>query len=214
MTPVLGVLADRHGRKKILVPSLMLFGIAGGACAFAPNFNILLFLRLLQGIGAASLGSLNATIIGDLYSGEECTTALGYNASILSIGVAGYPVIGGALALVGWHYPFILPVFAIPIGLVVLFSLKSPEPRNEQSLREYLENALQSMENREVIVLSVGSIVTFIILYGSYLTYFPLLIGATFGSSTFVIGLIMSSVALTTALNKLPVTIPGDIYGS
>jgi ACDE family multidrug resistance protein len=200
LTPVLGVLADRHGRKKILVPSLMLFGIAGGACAFAPNFDILLILRLFQGIGAASLGSLNATIIGDLYSGEERTTALGYNASVLSIGVAGYPVIGGALALAGWHYPFILPVIAIPIGLIVLFSLKSPEPRNEQSLREYLESAIRSMKNREVIVLSIGSIFTFIILYGSYLTYFPLLVGATFGSSTFIIGLIMSSVALTTAL--------------
>ena len=33
MTPLLGVLSDRYGRKKILVPALLLFGIAGGACA-------------------------------------------------------------------------------------------------------------------------------------------------------------------------------------
>jgi MFS family permease len=39
MTPLLGVLSDRYGRKKILVPALLLFGIAGGACAFARDFK-------------------------------------------------------------------------------------------------------------------------------------------------------------------------------
>ena len=44
MTPLLGVLSDRYGRKKILVPALLLFAIAGGACAFARDFNVLLAL--------------------------------------------------------------------------------------------------------------------------------------------------------------------------
>jgi MFS transporter, ACDE family, multidrug resistance protein len=59
MTPVLGVLSDRYGRKKILVPALLLFGLAGGACAFARSFDILLALRFFQGMGAAALGILN-----------------------------------------------------------------------------------------------------------------------------------------------------------
>jgi len=95
LTPVFGVLADRWGRKKVLVPSLFLFAIAGGACAFAPNFNILLLFRFFQGIGAASLGSLNQTLIGDIYTGKERAAAMGYNASVLSIGTASYPVLGG-----------------------------------------------------------------------------------------------------------------------
>jgi MFS transporter, ACDE family, multidrug resistance protein len=48
MTPVLGVLSDRYGRKKILVPALLLFGLAGGACAFASSFDILLALRFFR----------------------------------------------------------------------------------------------------------------------------------------------------------------------
>lgn len=59
--PLIGVLADRFGRKKVIVPSLFLLGIAGCACAFARDFNLLLLLRFLQGIGAASLLSLTAT---------------------------------------------------------------------------------------------------------------------------------------------------------
>lgn len=56
LTSVAGVLSDRFGRKMILIPSLMLFGIAGGACLLAKNFELLLALRTLQGVGAAALG--------------------------------------------------------------------------------------------------------------------------------------------------------------
>ena len=42
MTPVLGIPSDRYGRKKILAPALLLFGLA---CAFARSFDILLALR-------------------------------------------------------------------------------------------------------------------------------------------------------------------------
>ncbi len=120
LTPILGILADRWGRKTVLIPSLMLFGIAGGTCTFARDFNILLALSFFQGIGAASLASLNITLIGDLYSGRERATAMGYNASVLSVGTASYPALGGALAMLGWYYPFLLSLVAIPIGFIVL----------------------------------------------------------------------------------------------
>ena len=55
LAPFLGVLADRIGRKRILVPSLFLFAIAGTACAFIHQFHMLLLLRALQGAGAAAL---------------------------------------------------------------------------------------------------------------------------------------------------------------
>ncbi|MCP8304984.1 MAG: MFS transporter [archaeon] len=202
LTFVLGVLADQFGRKKILIPSLMLFGIAGGACSLVRDFNLLLILRFFQGIGAASLGSLNVTIIGDLYSGEECTKAMGYNASVLSVGSASYPAIGGALAMVGWYYPFILPFIAIPIGLLVLFSLKNPEPKKGQHLKEYLSSVWKSIKNRHVVGLFSASVITFIILYGAYLTYFPLLIGLSFEAPSLIIGLIMASMSLTTAFTS------------
>jgi ACDE family multidrug resistance protein len=200
LTAVLGILADRWGRKRILVPSLMLFGLAGGACSLARDFDLLLILRFLQGIGGASLGSLNVTIIGDLYRDRERATAMGYNAGILSVGTASYPAIGGALATLGWHYPFVLPLLAIPIGLFVLFALKNPEPKDAQGFRTYLRRAWMSVKNRQVAGLFVASLVTFIILYGAYLTYFPFLIENAFGASPLTTGLIMSWASLTTAL--------------
>jgi MFS family permease len=200
LTPVLGVFADRYGRKRILVPSLFLFGIAGGACALARDFNLLLILRFFQGVGAASLGSLNVTIIGDLYPGKERSAAMGYNASVLSIGTAAYPAIGGALATLAWYYPFILPLLAIPLGFVVLFSLKNPEPKIEQHIKDYFRNVLRNIGNRQVIGIFIGCVVTFIILYGPILTYFPLLLGNSFGASPVIIGLLISAMSLATAV--------------
>ncbi len=127
LTPFLGILADRFGWKKVLVPALLLFGVAGFACFFARDFNSLLLFRLFQGVGAASIGSLNVTLIGGLYSGKRRGTAMGYNGSVLSIGTAAYPAVGGALAAIAWYCPFVLPLLGIFIGFVVLRYLKNPK---------------------------------------------------------------------------------------
>jgi len=202
LTAILGVFADRFGRKTILVPSLFLFGLAGAACAFAREFHLLLIFRLLQGIGGASLGSLNITIIGDLYSGHERSTAMGYNASVLSIGTASYPVIGGALAGLGWYFPFFLPLLAIPVGLLVIFQLQNPEPEAETYLRTYLRNAWHSIKQQQVIGIFLLFIATFIILYGPYLSYIPFLIEEKFRGSSFIIGLIFSIGSFSTAITS------------
>lgn len=199
--PVIGVLADRLGRKKIIIPSLFLFGIAGTACAFARDFNLLLLLRFLQGIGAASLLSLSITLIGDLYAGDKRTTAMGYNASITSIGTASYPLIGGALATLGWYYPFMLPIIAIPIGLLVLFGLKNPEPQGERNLKQYLLNARQVLKNRQLLGLYIASAANFFLLYGAHVTYLPHLIKDTFKAPPYTIGLLLSSVSIAIMLS-------------
>lgn len=200
--PIIGILADRFGRKRILVPSLILFGIAGVACAFARDFNLLLLLRLLQGLGAAALLSLSVTIIGDLYTGERRATAMGYNASVSSIGTAIYPTIGGALATIGWFYPFTLPLVAIPVGLLVLFFLKNPEPKGKRDLKEYLRNALNSLKNRQIFGLFIASAANFVLLYGAYITYLRFLIANSFKAQSFVIGLFLSSISVAIALTS------------
>lgn len=200
LTPVAGVLSDKFGRKTVLIPSLLLFGVAGGACALARDFELLLGLRVLQGVGAAALGATNVTLIGDLFAGRERTAALGYNSSVLSTGTASYPAIGGALATFGWYYPFALPLLAIPIAFLVLFSLHNPEPHNEQSLKEYARSIWSAVKDRTVAGLFAGSLVTFILLFGPLIVYLPILMDQAFGVSPLVIGVVVASTSLTTAL--------------
>ncbi|MGK9477717.1 MFS transporter [Melioribacter sp. OK-6-Me] len=200
LTPILGILADRYGRKNVLVPSLLLFGFAGIACFFAGKFEYLLILRFIQGAGAASLGSLNVTLIGDLFKGSQRAAAMGYNASVLSIATSAYPLIGGLLASIRWSYVFILPAFAIPVAFIVITNLDSSETPHTQTLREYLSNALRTIKSLDAIILFSISLVTFILLYGSYLTYLPFLLNKTYKFNSAHIGTIMSIMSFTTAI--------------
>ncbi|MBN1302632.1 MAG: MFS transporter [Melioribacteraceae bacterium] len=202
LTPIAGVLADRIGRKKIMVPSLFLFGLSGTACFFTKHFETLVILRFFQGVGAASIGSLNITLIGDIFSGKERAAAMGYNASVLSTATAAYPVIGGALATIAWNVPFILPVFAIPVALAVLYKLSNPEPSSSQSLINYFKNTYIALKSKNAVVYFTTSLVTFILLYGCYLTYFPFLLDNNFAAPPFVIGLLMSTMSVVTAITS------------
>ena len=200
LTPVLGILADRYGRKQVLVPALVLFAVAGSACSLARSFEVLLVLRFLQGVGAASLGSLNVTVMGDLYRGRVLTTAMGYNASVLSVGTAAYPAIGGALAILGWWVPFALPILGLATAAGVLFCLETVEVPRTADLRPYLREALRGMGTRKVLGLLLAALLTFVVLYGAYTTFIPLHLAARFGSSSFGIGLIMTVGSLSTAV--------------
>ena len=202
LTPVLGILADRFGRKTILVPALFLFAIAGVPCSMVESFNTLVILRFVQGIGAASLGSLNVTLIGDIFPDKQRATAMGFNASVLSIGTALYPFVGGAIATIAWNFPFYFPLTAIPAGFMVLFVLDNPKIRSNEKFKEYLKKTLKSISRRSVLSLFALNIMTFIILYGSYLTYFPFVMKDYFSSGPFIIGVIMSASSLTTAVTS------------
>jgi ACDE family multidrug resistance protein len=192
MSPILGILADRYGRKRILVPSLFLFGIAGFSCSFFPNLQILIILRFFQGIGAASLGVLNITIIGDLFPSENRINAMGYNASVLNIGTGSWPLIGGLLGGLAWFAPFLLPILAIPIGLLVLFSLDNPEPKNDQKIKEYFGDAWKIIRRPKVIILFIAGILTFFIIYGVWIANVPFFLNDNFGLDSLFRGIILS----------------------
>ncbi|WP_069131899.1 MFS transporter [Rhodohalobacter halophilus] len=201
-TPIFGVLADRYNRKVILIPSLFLFGIAGTACAFATSFDQLLMFRTFQGTGSAALGVLNLTLIGDLYSGNKRATVMGYNGSVLSIGTAMYPAIGGALAILGWHYPFFLSLLAIPVGLFALFFLNQNSEKNGLGMNLYLKEVKSALMSKMVLGLFLGMFLTFIILYGGYITFFTILLDEKFAKSSLAIGVILSGSSLVTAITS------------
>jgi len=209
-TPVMGVLADRLGRKKVLVPSLVMFALAGTACGFADSFEMLVGLRFLQGIGASALGAINVTLLGDLYSGTERAAAMGYNASVLSVGTGLYPAIGGGLAVFGWYFPFFLPSLALAVALAVLFLLDNPEPRVTESLGRYASITMRAMWHPQVLALFATSVVTFVLIYGSFLAYFPFVLRLSYGASPVVIGFIMSATSVPTALASFYL---GDLAG-
>ena len=116
-TLVFGPLADRLSRKTLLIPCLVLNGVAGLACYFAPDFETLLVFRFVQGIGAAGMLLLGRLLIGDLYSGHERVHATSRVGMTSAIGLVSFPVLGGLMALKGWNFPFLFYGLVLPLAV-------------------------------------------------------------------------------------------------
>jgi MFS family permease len=201
LAPVTGLLADRYGRKKVLVPSLLLFAAAGTACAFAPDFEALLALRVLQGCGGAALQGLNNTVIGDLYTGRERMEAIGYNASVQNLATLTNPLLGGLVALAGWFYPFFIPLLALPVAWFVAFHLESREPPSKrQSMAQYLGGAMKGIGTRPMIALFIGHFVSVMISFGVLMVYIALLMSERFGASPLDIGIVVAASSIVGTL--------------
>lgn len=193
-----GILADRIGRKAILVPSLFLFCFAGTGCAFAPDFETLLLLRALQGLGATPLGVLNTTIIADAWPGKELPRMIGYNMTVLSICTALYPAIGGALSYFDWRYPFFLPLLVLPLAVTATFTPLA-KPALAAPFRQYLSELGHAFQNRRMLALLAMTLLTFLLLYGPVITCFPVLADSRFEANSAAIGAAMMLSSLGTA---------------
>ena len=200
--PLAGVLADRFGRRIVLVTSLLCFCLSGAACTFAPNFTTLIILRFLQGMGAAPLGVLNTTILADVYSGRDVSRYVGYNMAILNVCTALYPTVGGILGDMNWRYAFLLPLLSLP-ALIVALRTPLANPATESSLRAYLSDAGHVLSDRRILALLAMTGITFTMMYGPLITCVPVLGHHSFGASPGRIGgtMLFSSVgAAVTAL--------------
>lgn len=207
-TPILGIIADRIGVKKVLVPSLLLFAIAGSCCAFAGDFQTLLQWRFLQGLGSASLNLLALTLISALYRGKALVLAMSINVSAIGASTAIYPIVGGVLAGFSWRYPFLLSTIAFPMLLLVLMVLKLPRQPSSQKidLKIYLQKVWQSIRSSTVLGLLLVIGVMFLIQSGPFITYIPILAGFNFGASGLFIGLVLASMSVSLGLvaSQLP----------
>jgi len=119
LIPVAGMLADRYGRKPVLVAGLLLFGIPGTAIGLTTDFRVVLALRFLQGVGFSGLVPTITTSIGDMYAGAREATAQGLRLGMNGISGAVVPPLAGLLVVVSWRYPFALYASAVPVAVAV-----------------------------------------------------------------------------------------------
>lgn len=203
LAPIIGVLADRYGRRAVVVPCLTVFGIAGGLAAFAPTFPILLALRFLQGCGAAGLINLAVVIIGDHWDGAERARMIGRNAAALTASIAVLPPLGGLLASVGgWRLTF-APYW---IGLVTAVAARKvlpPSVRGEGTVSEQLRRAAPYVTNPIVLGATAMTFVLFVIIFGLFLTVLPVHLDRNFGVDAAGRGLILAVPAVTSTLMAL-----------
>lgn len=200
LTPFLGLIADRIGRRRVMIPLLVAFGVGGAGIAFASSFTEVLLLRFVQGIGASALVTLAVTLIGDFYDGQRQNAVMGVNSSMIGTGAALYPLIGGALAGIRWNAPFLFFGIGVLVGIVAVFVLPEPEGRQSSDVATYLGRLRDVAVDPQAMAIFAAIFVVFFVFYGAVQTALPLLLTDEFGLSSGAIGLVLAMVALASAV--------------
>lgn len=126
-----GAAGDLYGRRRLLVGGIVLFTAASLLCAAAPDLDLFLGGRALQGVGAAMLLPNSLAILGDAFAGERRGRAVGAWAAAGAMAGAAAPLLGGWLVDgVGWPAIFLLnvPIALAAIALALRFVPESANP--------------------------------------------------------------------------------------
>ena len=197
LIPLVGVLADRIGRKLVMIAGLLCFGTGGIAIAFTTDFGVALALRLLQGVGFAGLTPIIVTSIGDLYRGGAEATAQGIRFATSGFTLMTIPLLGGALVAIAWQSPLFL--YGLTIPTAVLIALYFDEPTSADTRRGSADTGISDLlgfvsRPRVASVLVGRAIPNF--LYTAFLTYNSFVVVRVIGGSPGEAGLLITAASV------------------
>lgn len=167
-SPITGKWADRHGRKRMIVIGLTLFGVSEFLFGMGKTVEVLFISRMLGGLSGAFIMPAVTAFIADMTTLQERPRALGYMSAAINTGFIIGPGFGGFLAEFGTRVPFFAAgVLGLTAALFSFLLLQEPE-RSEQEKID---------ANRKI---PIGTIFK-----PMYFIAFMLILISTFGLATF-----------------------------
>lgn len=117
--PISGWLTEVIGRKRYFMISIALFTFASFLCGIAPNLQVLIIARILQGIGGGGLAPVEQSMLADTFPPEKRGMAFAVFAIVVVVGPVFGPTLGGVITdRASWHWIFLINV---PVGIASLF---------------------------------------------------------------------------------------------
>jgi EmrB/QacA subfamily drug resistance transporter len=127
-----GSLGDRYGRRRIFVLGVWLFTAASLLCAVAPNTELLIFARLVQGIGGALLTPGSLALIEASFRPGDRARAIGAWSGLGGVATALGPLLGGYLiGAISWRAIFVIN---LPIGIFVAWAATRHVPESSDPM--------------------------------------------------------------------------------
>ena len=121
-TPIWGKLADLFNRKLLMQLALILFVVATAIAGFSTTPEMLIVMRVFQGLGAGGLAALSQIVMADVVSPRERGRYAGLFGAAMAVGTVGGPLLGGFLTdALSWHWNFFV---AIPFAIAALVMLQ------------------------------------------------------------------------------------------
>lgn len=111
-------LGEIFGYRRVYLVGLAVFVLASGLCAASPSLGTLVAARVLQGLGAAGIMSVNSALVRFIYPKALLGRGIGLNAMVVaSSSVLGPSIAAGILSVASWHWLFAVN---LPIGAVAM----------------------------------------------------------------------------------------------
>ena len=112
-------LGDIYGYRHVYRVGLAIFGVASLVCASADSLWALVAARLLQGLGAAAIMSVNTALVRFIYPRAQLGRGIAINAQVVAVAAAAGPTLAAAiLSITSWHWLFLINV---PFSLLALW---------------------------------------------------------------------------------------------
>lgn len=198
-SPLLGILADRVGRVRVLVFSLILYALFGTAGALMPSFWPLLVMRGALGAASGGIAAASLGILGSMYEGQARSQALGLATSTLTIAGIVFPLLGGWVGATHWQFAFCLYGLGLPLALLVGLMLREQSSSRTKPAAIDVNNKLSKVLGhplalRLLLTLGLVSVAMYAVVI-----YSPLYLKATIGAGTVLNGIVLASRALGAA---------------
>jgi MFS family permease len=131
LSPVVGVIADRIGRRALLLLALLVYAFVGCAPLVLDGLRAIIASRVCLGVTEAIILTTVNALMGDYFKGEARRKWLSYQNAAGSLMASGLIVAGGVLATISWRAPFGLYALALPMIGAVLAYTWEPSPQEE-----------------------------------------------------------------------------------
>ena len=126
-SPVAGWMADRFGRRNLLLAAMIVYAFVGTAPVFLQNLYAIVASRIAVGICESIVMTVSTTLICDYYAGRDRERWLAGQTALASVSALGIIYLGGELgAAFGWRGPFYLYLYSLPLALAVFASIWEP----------------------------------------------------------------------------------------
>lgn len=201
---LVGVMADRIGRKNMLFVGLIIYCIFGIAPMFIDSLYTIIGTRIVVGFAEAIIMTCSITLIGDYFHGVQRERYLALNTTFSSFSAVIFIAIGGALGQFGWRVPFALYGISAILAVLVLVSLW--EPKRQLSKQEKINSSLEQDElDWNVYRLLFICLVTVFGGIGFMVVqvHIGYLLGAVGTTSSATIGLIAASIQLAVVAGSI-----------
>lgn len=194
--PFAGYLVDRLGRRRVLIASALLYGLAGVTGLVADDLILLLVGRAVLGVAVAGLMTAVTALITDYYTGRARAQFIGLQAAIMGASGTFFLSIGGLLAEQSWRTPFLL--YSVVFILLPLIITRLPEVvRGDPASAGAASPAVTFADAPlHLMALAYPAVVAVQIGFYLVLTQLPFYLETQFGSGASSSGFIISAMPL------------------